>query len=184
MSAPVIILSGGQTGVDRAALDVAAALGVPAAGRVPWDASAEDGPIDLARYPTLRPMSPVLTFAGGGKREARTARNVDDADLLLVLSPGPPAGGTATAVARAAATGKPIVRVDLRDPGAWPAAANRLRSAVGRSAGGAGRPARVNVAGPRASEYGRAYEEAAAFLRGWLSGYDASGPRGRAARAE
>ena len=169
MTPPVLILSGGQTGVDRAALDVAASLGVPAGGWVPWDASAEDGPIDRARYPTLRPLPREAGDLGTNKYESRTLRNVDDADLLLVLSPGPPAGGTAKAVDRAVAAGKPVFHVDLRSPVRWPGAVDQLRAVVGRLATDAGPPVRVNVAGPRASEYGRAYEEAAAFLNAWLS---------------
>lgn len=180
MFPPVLILSGGQTGVDRAALDTARAAGVPSAGWMPHDAAAEDGTIDLARYPTLRPMPADAGQNGGGEHgdpyEARTLRNVDDADLLLVLSPGPPTGGTAKAVGRATATGKPIVHVDLRDPGTWPAAVGRLQDAVGRAGAGDGRAAgvsgklvRVNVAGPRASEYQQAYDDATAFLRRWLS---------------
>jgi len=37
------IISGGQTGVDRAALDVALELGIPCRGWCPKDRQAEDG---------------------------------------------------------------------------------------------------------------------------------------------
>jgi hypothetical protein len=44
------IISGGQTGVDRAALDAALAADFPCGGWCPADRSAEDGPIP-ERYP-------------------------------------------------------------------------------------------------------------------------------------
>src|SRR5262245_57046078 len=51
------IVSGGQTGVDRAALDVAQELGIPRGGWCPRGRLAEDGPID-ARYPLEETPSP------------------------------------------------------------------------------------------------------------------------------
>jgi hypothetical protein len=49
-SSPITIVSGGQTGADRAALDWALAHGVPCGGWCPKWRKAEDGPID-AEYP-------------------------------------------------------------------------------------------------------------------------------------
>jgi len=51
------IISGGQTGVDRAALDVALEFGIPCGGWCPKDRKAEDGPID-PRYPLKETKSP------------------------------------------------------------------------------------------------------------------------------
>ena len=44
------IISGGQTGVDRVALDVSLELGIPCGGWCPKGRKAEDGPIP-ERYP-------------------------------------------------------------------------------------------------------------------------------------
>lgn len=79
------IISGGQTGVDRAALDVALAFGVPCGGWCPRGRLAEDGVID-ARYPLRETPSRNYT--------QRTEWNVRDADGALLLPCGAPTGGT------------------------------------------------------------------------------------------
>lgn len=73
------VISGGQTGVDRAALDVALELGLPCGGWCPAGRRAEDGPIP-ARYP--------LTETAGADYVERTRRNVVEADATLVLCHG------------------------------------------------------------------------------------------------
>ena len=80
------IVSGGQTGVDRAALDVALSLGIPCAGWCPRGRRAEDGPID-ARYPLNE--TPSTSYA------KRTEWNVRDSDATLILARLPLGGGTA-----------------------------------------------------------------------------------------
>ena len=72
------IISGGQTGVDRAALDVALELGLPCGGWCPRGRRAEDGPID-PRYP--------LTETPWDGYPQRTEWNVRDADGTLILTP-------------------------------------------------------------------------------------------------
>ena len=80
------IVSGGQTGVDRAALDWALASGVPCGGGCPLGRWAEDGPIDV-RYP-LRETPDV-------KPALRTEWNVRDSDgTLIVTLAGRITGGT------------------------------------------------------------------------------------------
>src|SRR5690606_18077806 len=79
------VLSGGQTGVDRAALDAAFALGLPEDGWCPAGRGAEDGAIPT-RYPLRETPSPDPA--------QRTLWNVRDSDATLVLSPRPLAGGT------------------------------------------------------------------------------------------
>ena len=91
---PVEIVSGGQTGVDRAALDVALALGLACGGWCPRGRRAEDGPLP-ARYPLRE--TPSASYP------ERTEWNVRDSDGTLVLhrpparrhgadrAPGPPA---------------------------------------------------------------------------------------------
>src|SRR5262245_24097858 len=77
------IRSGGQTGVDRAALDSALEHGLEYVGWCPAGGWAEDMPEPpglLARYPLLTPTSPR-------DPRQRTAWNVRDSDATLVLLP-------------------------------------------------------------------------------------------------
>lgn len=70
------VISGGQTGVDRAALDVALARGVPCGGWCPAGRRAEDGPIP-DRYP--------LKTTSSSDYAERTLANVRDSDATLIL---------------------------------------------------------------------------------------------------
>lgn len=131
------IISGGQSGADRAALDVALALGLPHGGFVPKGRWAEDGPIPLG-YGVWELDSP--------EPAVRTAANVRHADATLVVTHGVPRGGTALTVTLARESGKPWLHLDLAVTEAAAAAA-ALRSWLATT-----RPATLNVAGPRASE--------------------------------
>ncbi len=141
------IISGGQTGVDRAALDVAMEMDIPCGGWCPQGRRAEDGPIP-ARYPLEECSSPAYPV--------RTQLNVEDSDGTLVLSWGSPAGGTALTLKLARRLKKPYLLIDLSQPADprkvidW-AAANDIRV--------------LNVAGPREGEAAGIYERAASFLR-------------------
>lgn len=149
---PVIkIVSGAQTGVDRAALDVALDLGFACGGWVPRGRLAEDGAVPH-RYP-------VRETQGRGYAE-RTIRNVRDSDATLILTRGAPTGGTALTLRTAESLGRPCLVVDLAT-GASPSAADTwLRE----------RHIRVlNVAGPRESSSPGIYGEAAQFLRAVLT---------------
>ena len=90
MSAATVILSkivsGGQTGVDRAALDAAMKRGVACGGWCPRGRRAVDGVIP-ARYP--------LQETPSDHYEERTRLNVLDSDGTLILNVGELAGGTA-----------------------------------------------------------------------------------------
>ncbi|HEX2796260.1 MAG TPA: putative molybdenum carrier protein, partial [Immundisolibacter sp.] len=101
------VISGGQTGVDRAALDVALELGLPCGGWCPAGRRAEDGPIP-ARYP--------LTEMAGADYAERTRRNVAEADATLVLCHGGLNGGSLLTVEVALALDKPCLVIDLRRP--------------------------------------------------------------------
>jgi hypothetical protein len=141
------IVSGGQAGVDRAALDVALALGIPCGGWCPRGRRAEDGPI-APRYP--------LTETPWDGYPQRTACNVRDSDGTLVLTHGEPDRGTALTVELAKRYGRPHLVIDLDgspdegDVRAW-ASAHQVRV--------------LNVAGPRESSCPGIHDEAAAFLR-------------------
>ena len=81
------IVSGGQTGADRAALDIALELGFESGGWVPLGRQAEDGKIP-DRYPNLRETDSPLPAV-------RTELNVRDSDATLIVSHGTLVGGTA-----------------------------------------------------------------------------------------
>jgi len=99
------IISGGQTGVDRAALDVALEFGIPCGGWCPKGRRAEDGPIDL-KYPLKETKSEEYPF--------RTEANVIEADGILIFTIGKPTGGTAYTVQMAFKHKKPYLIVDLK----------------------------------------------------------------------
>ena len=97
------VISGGQTGVDRGALDAALALQVECGGWCPEGRLAEDGTIPT-RYP-------VMQLANAGYAE-RTARNVADSDGTLIISNGVPLGGTRETVDRCIEMRKPHLIID------------------------------------------------------------------------
>ncbi|MCC7381712.1 MAG: putative molybdenum carrier protein [Deltaproteobacteria bacterium] len=104
MAEPLKIISGGQTGVDRAALDVALALGLQAGGWCPKDRRCEDGTIP-EHYPLTETRSPEF--------HVRTQRNVEASSATLVLTRGAPTGGTRYAVEVAQSMRRPTLVVDL-----------------------------------------------------------------------
>lgn len=143
---PIRVVSGGQTGVDRAALDAALALGLACGGWVPHGRRAEDGPLP-ARYP----LREARTAAYG----ERTRLNVRDSDGTLVLTRGAPSGGTALTVAVARALRRPAVVVDLDDDGDGAAVLAWIEES-GFCV--------LNVAGPRESTSPGIYRQARAYL--------------------
>jgi len=97
------IISGGQTGADRAALDAALDAGLPCGGWCPKGRQAEDGRIP-DRYP-LREM-------GSPKYRAHTRQSVLDRDGTLIVVFGEPTSGTALTVRLCDQHGKPRLIVD------------------------------------------------------------------------
>jgi putative molybdenum carrier protein len=144
-------VSGGQTGVDRAALDVAIAAGVPHGGWCPRGRRAEDGVVP-ARY--------ALREHASDEYAARTEANVVDSDGTLVLARGAVAGGTALTKRLADAHGKPCLVVDL-DAAPDPVTVRRWIDAHAIEV--------LNVAGPRESQRPGICAAAAAFLRAVLA---------------
>ncbi|MEM7121588.1 MAG: putative molybdenum carrier protein [Pseudomonadota bacterium] len=144
---PDRLVSGGQTGVDRAALDVALTLGVPCGGWCPKGRRAEDGPID-ERYPLKE--TPRVDYA------ERTAWNIRDSDATLIISPEPLAGGTKLTAELARRQPRPCMAVD---PVSDPDAAAKARAWLDDL-----KPDVLNVAGPRASKTPDHYRIAYDFL--------------------
>ena len=131
------IISGGQTGVDRAALDVAIRLGIAHGGWIPKGRLTEAGPLP-AHY-QLEEM-PTDDYA------ARTEKNVLEADGTLLISRGSPTGGTDFTRKMALKHGKQLLHIDLT-AGQRPADAGSLiASWIDMN-----RIEILNVAGPRAS---------------------------------
>jgi len=127
------IVSGGQTGVDRAALDVALRLGIPCGGWCPRGRRAEDGRIP-DRYPLHE--TPSADYA------QRTEWNVRDSDATLILFRGRLTGGSALTSRLAEKYRRPCLEVDLASPSEARAIRAWLRGNGVRV---------VNVAGPRAT---------------------------------
>lgn len=151
------IVSGGQSGADRAALDWAIANGFEHGGWCPRGRRAEDGEIDRRYRLHETPSDDYLT---------RTGWNVRDSDATVIFSTAAGLAGGSDATRRSALElGRPCLHLS-RANGGDPAA--ELREFVG------GHAVRVlNVAGPRASEE----PEVGAFVESVLS--SALGRRGR-----
>jgi hypothetical protein len=156
------IVAGGQTGADRAALDVALEYGLMVGGWVPRGRLAEDGRIP-ARYPGL-----VETESADVAE--RTRLNVRDADATLIVSRGPLGGGSKLTLDEARRQQKPVLHLDVGALGGEAAA--RLREWLA-----AEQPHVLNVAGPRASEDGDIYVAVATLLRSVFNRQTIDGPR-------
>jgi hypothetical protein len=144
------IISGGQTGVDRAALDLAADLGLALGGWCPKGRRAEDGIIP-DHYP--------LQETPGRDYEQRTEWNVRDSDGTLVLTTGKPEGGTQLTIETAQRLEKPFYVVDLLSPRNLPG----LQYWVEYE-----KIAVLNVAGPRESRVPGVKSMAMEFLKDFI----------------
>jgi putative molybdenum carrier protein len=147
------IVSGGQSGVDRAALDFAIARGIPYGGWCPKSGWAEDFPDPpglLARYPDLRETPSSDT------RE-RTEWNVRDSDATLVLTrSGASSPGTSFAMSCVERYVKPHLIVDIDAP----SAIERIRVWLGEHP----EIRTLGIGGPRESEAPGIYRSALAVL--------------------
>jgi hypothetical protein len=135
----ITIISGGQTGADRAALDFAIEHGMAHGGWCPRGRLAEDGPI-AAQYELQETLS--------RKYAQRTKWNVRDSDATVLFTIGSHiTGGTGLALAVALRLGKPTLQLSRN---AFPnsgEAAEILRQFLIEH-----QVQRLNVAGPRASQ--------------------------------
>ena len=144
------IISGGQTGVDRAALDAAIKLGIAHGGWIPKGRLAEDGSL---------PMTYNLQETDGSDYAERTAKNIHEADGTLIVSRGALSGGSALTRQLAIQRERPWLHIDLDDHTAFRAAVaiskwlseNRIEV--------------LNVAGPRASKDPQIYAKTRNLLK-------------------
>jgi hypothetical protein len=143
----ITIVSGGQTGADRAALDFAIERGIRHEGWCPRGRLAEDGPI-AARY-QLR-ETPARRYS------QRTEWNVRDSDATVVFSIARRAvGGTRLTLEIAQRLGKHFLHLSRDDmAGSAKGVADAIAESSGRLAAflAAHSIRRLNIAGPRASQ--------------------------------
>jgi len=147
------IISGGQTGVDRAALDVALRHGIKCGGWSPTDRLDEFGRIP-DRYP-------VQELQGGGFTE-RTLQNVKDSDGTVVIYPGELRGGTEQTVRFCVDLKCPHRLIDVSKISAEDAA-KLIADFVDKN-----KINILNVAGPRRSEWPEGYAYASRALSAFL----------------
>jgi len=140
------VISGGQTGVDRAALDVALKLGVPCGGWCPRGRRAEDGP--------LREIYPLQETPSSSYTQ-RTQWNVRDSDGTVVLYKSSLSGGSALTVELAKEHNKPCLVIDLCEDSSSEILLDWLKRHKIQT---------LNVAGTRESGSAGIYDEACKFL--------------------
>ncbi|NQU84470.1 MAG: molybdenum cofactor carrier [Mariniphaga sp.] len=137
------IISGGQTGVDRGALDAALELQFPCGGWCPTGREAEDGIID-GKYP-------LQEISNGGYSD-RTKKNVEDSDGTLILYKNKLLGGSNLTYKYAKSVNKPVHRIKIIDANYsqfLPQIINWINQNQIQI---------LNVAGPRASEWPNGYK--------------------------
>ncbi len=143
------IISGGQTGADRAALDFAIKMEIPHGGWVPKGRLAEDGPLP-PKY-NLKEMR-TKSFP------KRTEQNVIDSDATLILSHGKLAGGSKATKEFADKHKRPSLHIDLNQQVEYEAAVH-IHDWIAQH-----EITTLNVAGPRASKDPRIYTKVLTIL--------------------
>ena len=144
------IISGGQTGADQAALDVAINLGIPHSGWIPKGRRTEAGTL---------PDKYKLKEMSSSSYPKRTEQNVIDSDGTLIISHGKLTGGSSLTVKLAKQHKKEWLHIDLKINRGF-SAAQLVKSWIALN------DIKVlNVAGPRASEDPDIYEDTVRLLK-------------------
>jgi hypothetical protein len=147
------IISGGQTGADRAGLDAAMDHGFPCGGWCPEGRLAEDGPLP-ARYP-------LEALPGAGYRK-RTIRNLTDADGTAIFHFGEISGGTKLTLDKCIQLDRPHILIDGQETSSA-RAVEMVVSFIDEHGIKV-----INVAGPRESGAPGIYQYVFAVIRGLL----------------
>jgi hypothetical protein len=143
------IISGGQTGVDQAALDTAIKLKIPHGGWIPKGRMTEDGPL---------PEKYQLQEMSTDSYPKRTEQNVIDSDGTLIVARGKLTGGSDYTRQMTLKHKKQLLGIDLNQTDHYNAA-SLIASWVKMR-----RIAILNVAGPRASEDQQIYSDVITIL--------------------
>lgn len=154
MTAVLKIISGGQTGVDRAALDVALKHRIECGGWCPAGRLDEFG-----RIPEHYPLREVEQ----GNFAQRTLQNVKDSDGTVIICFGQPRGGTQFTIECCKQLQRPHKVIDASKNAAEQAAQSIFDFVREHEIDV------LNVAGPRASECARGYDYAFGALENFLA---------------
>lgn len=159
------LITGGQTGVDRAALDLALARGIPYGGWCPRGGWAEDMPTPpglLKRYPEL--------FETVSRDPAeRTEWNVRDSDAVLILIGTGGLGvsnGTAFTESLAGRYGRPLMLLNMEEQAGMVRAGEWLSELM--TARRIDQHFQLGIGGPRESEVPGIYDKARTALEALL----------------
>jgi hypothetical protein len=144
------ILSGGQTGVDRAALDAALDLGVSCGGYCPLGRKAEDG--------TVPEKYPLKTLPTARYRD-RTLKNLLEAEATVIFFNKAMRGGTRLTAQMCRENAKQFISIDA-DRLDQHKAADLVRNFIDTH-----HLCSINVAGPRKSQWPGGYDYAYRVLR-------------------
>ena len=148
------IISGGQTGADRAALDAALQTGTECGGWCPEGRLAEDG--------TIPPRYPLSELKGAGYKE-RTLQNVIDSDGTVIIYFDSLSGGTEQTLLFCLNQKKPYLLIDAAELSPDRTAERIQQFVAGNSI------AALNIAGPRASDEALAYAYTLKVMSGYLT---------------
>ena len=157
MGRPLKIITGGQTGVDQAALKAALDCGKGIGGWCPPGRACESGAIP-AEFPLRETEQERSERAPGIPRSLRTERNVRDAEAVLILLPQSMAPDPGTRWTRDCATHfhKPLLVADPFDASNQAIILQWIR---------ASQPGILNVAGPAESRFPGIYKETYSLLK-------------------
>ena len=144
------IISGGQTGADRAALDFALENNFETGGWIPKNRLAEDGRIP-ENYPNLRETETE-------NPAERTELNVQDSDATMIFSHGDLKGGSKLTMEMCDKHAKPCLHVDFEKTDFAQAVKKAQQFIIFSNCRA------LNIAGARSSEDTRIYEKVKDFL--------------------
>ncbi|MCG8566757.1 MAG: putative molybdenum carrier protein [Desulfobacterales bacterium] len=143
------IISGGQTGADRAALDVALKFNIPHGGWVPKGRRTENGPL-----PEIYELRETPT----DEYQDRTLQNILDSQATVIFGNGPLRGGSLLTLKMAKDKSKPHLHIDLSMSDTFEASIILHSFIIDNGI------SQLNVAGPRASDDPGIYEEVKIIL--------------------